>query len=369
MNIKFHKNLIFNRGMNNIQIIQFTNNNPTNPYYTMLGDYLTSKGTDFKYCTQIQEIKDFINDQSTIIHLHQLSPYYHSKNRNETQIKARILLDQLKDFKIQGAKLVFTMHNPLPHNRIYRDIDENVNNEMYSMADAIIVHGQYAKDFLIKDQNEIKAIHVVIHPSYKEYYGTKWDKENARKELGLPIDAVIYGNIGNIKPYKGLEFIIEAFIKFSDQEKDKNIHLFLAGAANDKDYFESLKKITEETDNISVINSKLSDYELNKYISALDYSVFAFKDIWASGSVVLSISYEIPVIVPEIGCVTNYITHLHNGFLYHSNDLKSLINTFNLALKSDGYDDLQYKCNKFSQKYTISNFADQIMDIYKQVLK
>jgi hypothetical protein len=58
-------------------------------------------------------------------------------------------------------------------------------------------------------------------------------------------------------------------------------------------------------------------------ISTLNYSVFAFKDIWASGSVVLSMSYNIPVTVPHIGCMADYVKHSKNGFLYRSNDKNS----------------------------------------------
>jgi beta-1,4-mannosyltransferase len=364
MKIGFLKNLIINR-KKNFQIIQFTSNNSNNPYYTMIGDYMSNKGFNFRYSTDVEEIMELIEEKITIIHIHQLSPFYQTDDRDESKLKALKILDQFRDIKSKGAYLVFTMHNPLPHNRIHVEIDEMVNKGIYTLADAIIVHGKYVKEFLITDQNVTKPIFVVLHPSYKEYYGIKSNKEQARKDLGLHKDAVIFGNIGNIKPYKGLEFIIKSFEKFSKQHKSKDIHLYLAGAAKDKNYLESLKKISGSMDNVTILNRNLTESELITSVSALDYSIFAFKDIWASGSVVLSISYDVPVIVPEMGCMGDYVKHGWNGFLYSSDDLT---NTLNLAVNSKNYDYLTKMCKKYSETHKISKFAEDTYKVYKKVL-
>ena len=61
----------------------------------------------------------------------------------------------------------------------------------------------------------------------KEFYGTKPNKNQARIEFGLPTDATIFGNIGHIKPYNGLEFIIEAFIKFTKNKIHKKNYIYV----------------------------------------------------------------------------------------------------------------------------------------------
>jgi hypothetical protein len=40
------------------------------------------------------------------------------------------------------------MHNPLPHNRIFTDIDKMINIEMYSLSNIIIVLGPSAKKII-----------------------------------------------------------------------------------------------------------------------------------------------------------------------------------------------------------------------------
>lgn len=350
------------------QIIQFTPETAKNPYYTMIGDKLKSEGIDFKYCDDLEKINVLLKNKPTIVHLHQLETYYHTKNKKETLKKANQLLFQLRNIKAHRGKLVYTMHNPLAHDRKYQDVDEMVNNELYALVDNIIVLGQSAKEFLIKEQNVMNPIYVVHHPSFKEFYGGVPDKTRVREELGLPGDALIFGNIGHIKPYKGLEFIIEAFNKFSDsQNLPQQPILCIVGTSPNERYIEKLKEEYAD-DNILIIDKLLSNTELIEYVSALDYSVFAFKDIWASGTVTLSISYGTPVIVPDIGCMDDYVQHLNNGLIYHPNDLNNLCLTLKLAADLEYYDHLQYMCTAYSDDHDVYNSTKELLAIYKKIL-
>lgn len=85
------------------------------------------------------------------------------------------------------------MHNPLPHNRIFIDIDKMVNKEMYNFSNHIIVLGLSAKEIIIKNQNIKTPISVFKHVSFKEFYGKKQDKKRVRREIGLPTNAIIFG--------------------------------------------------------------------------------------------------------------------------------------------------------------------------------
>ena len=84
---------------------------------------------------------------------------------------------------------------------------------------------------------------------------------------------------------------------------------------------------------------------------------------------VLSISYDVPVIVPEMGCMGDYVKHGWNGFLYSPHDSNALINTLNLALNSHDHGDIQGMCKKYSETHKIANTADEICDVYKEVIK
>lgn len=349
-------------------IIQLTPEKTKNPYYTMIGNELISRKIDFKYINDFSKVEKVLKHNiNCIIHLHQPEPYYHSETPEKTLKKANMFLDEMRKFKSYGAKLVWTMHNPLAHDRAFQKIDKMVNEALFDISDNIIVLGRNAKEILLK-QGVTTPISVIIHPSFKEHYGSKPDMFQARKDLGLPSEAIIFGNIGHIKPYKGLELIIEAFNEFVKSfNSTKQIYLCIAGSSNDTEYIKSIKE--NSSSNILIIDRDLPDSELIKFVSAMDYTVFAFKDIWASSSVVLSLSYGVPAIVPNIGCMSDYIQHLNNGLLYIHDDINSMVEVFKTAIDLEYYDHLEYMCEAYSEDKTITNISDEFTKVYTQVLK
>ena len=82
-------------------IIQFTPAKTTNPYYTMIGDELISRGYSFKYINNFQSIEELLKqEKECIVHLHQPEPYYHSNNNEEETLeKANKFLDELTNLK------------------------------------------------------------------------------------------------------------------------------------------------------------------------------------------------------------------------------------------------------------------------------
>lgn len=351
-------------------LIQFTPAESQNPYYHMLEKEFISQGVDFIYSTDFNEVEKIIKKKSEcIFHLHQPSPFYHSLDGSEEDLilNSRKFLDKLDRLKSLGAKLVWTMHNPVPHNRKFQKIDEAVNQELFSLSDHIVVLGNYPKINLCLDQNVKTPVSVVLHPSFKEVYPAKMDKIQARKEFGLPLDAIIFGNIGRIKPYKGHEFIIEAFKKVTQHHSsDKKLILIFAGYSDEMDYFDSIKEGCGS--NVVIIDRNLDESELIKLISALDYSVFAFKDIWGSSTVILSLSNQVPTIVPDIGTMPDYVHHLENGLLFKHGNLDSLIEAMEIAVNIKYYSHMQYMCDVILDENNIVNTVDRFIHIYEQVL-
>ena len=94
------KGIIFNKTQPNFQIIQFTPDITKNPYFTMVGDELIKRGINFRYIDNFQKIKEIIEEKPTLIHFHQLSPFYHGKDHDETLMKAHKLVDNIQDLKI-----------------------------------------------------------------------------------------------------------------------------------------------------------------------------------------------------------------------------------------------------------------------------
>ncbi len=130
-------------------VIQHIPQNPRNPFYTIIPKALQKLGWTCIIFDDHTKLKVMLRDsqRKRIIHFHQLEPYYHSAtgDRDETSQRAALLLQDIVEFKQLGAILVWTKHNPLPHNRQFEDIDRKFIQDVVELMDHIVVLGEYAK--------------------------------------------------------------------------------------------------------------------------------------------------------------------------------------------------------------------------------
>jgi glycosyltransferase involved in cell wall biosynthesis len=347
-------------------VIQYIPDTPKNPYYTMIPRKLSERGWNIEYDHQPKSVEkrlEFLGGTGCVVHFHQLEPYYHSKQGDpeETKEQSLALVEQIRKYKDMGAKLVWTSHNPLPHERSFDTIDKEVISSVLPMMDEVVVLGRNAKaDFHKKWAHS--SVSIVRHPSYQLQYGAKIGRTIARDSLELAQDSVLLGHISRIVPYKGLELVIEAF-QLAQQSLEQKATLLIAGEAPDADYVESLKE--KAGPDIVFCPGFLNDYDLRLLLGALDASLFAFKDIWASGSVVLSLSYGVPVIAPRIGCIPEYVSHGNNGFLYEHGSAPDFAEKISEFLEvPELFEHFDYMCDRFNREFNLNAVAHELEEVY-----
>ena len=92
------------------------------------------------------------------------------------------------------ARLAMTVHNPVPRGGggyIYQ-------NRMVRLADTLIVHGATLRDQLLETYRiPAEKVHVVPHGNF-EHAAVRFDRDEARRQLGLPDDQPVYTFFGNL---------------------------------------------------------------------------------------------------------------------------------------------------------------------------
>ncbi len=351
-----------------LRVIQFTPPKPRNPFFFMVGDMLSGMGVEYEYCTDRDAVLRMVRNsgKDSIVHFHHLEPLYHSGIKHEGAVKQRAqdLLGFLKSLKAAGARLVWTKHNAAPHDRTYLAIDEALEAEALTLMDRVIVLAEGARAHLAQSI-DAERIAVIPHPSYRSYYGRPLTRNEARARLELPSDAFIIGNIGEIKPYKGLERIVDAYRRFRTTPEGQSSLLLLAGNPGPKDYVEALGQALPE--GVRLAARDIPETELPLWLGALDVAVFAFEDIWVSGSVILALSYERPALVPDIGFLDEYVDHENTGLFYRHGDPQDLARAM-AAIASTPYRmHFQYMCRVFEKKHALPNIADLYLNLYASI--
>ena len=137
---------------------------------------------------------------------------------------------------------------------------------------------------------------VIQHPLYS-HFGAKKNRSEAERKLGLEPGKKNLLFFGLIRKYKGLDILLEAFGKLSDEYQ-----LIIAGEPYGS--FEPYQQIIDRLPNKDRIVKDLKyikDSEVSDYFSAADLAVLPYRSATQSGISSVSYHFEVPMIVTDVG--------------------------------------------------------------------
>lgn len=137
---------------------------------------------------------------------------------------------------------------------------------------------------------------VIQHPLYS-HFGSKLKRDEAEKKLGLEPGKRNLLFFGLIRTYKGLDILLEAFGKLSD-----DYQLIIAGEPYGS--FDKYQQIIDRLPNKERIRMNLKyikDSEVKDYFSAADLAVLPYRSATQSGISSVSYHFEVPMIVTDTG--------------------------------------------------------------------
>ena len=116
------------------------------------------------------------------------------------------------------------------------------------MSDRIIVHCQTAAEEVkhrLKTHKEDK-ICIIPHGHFAGYYPNKISRDTARKKLDINPSKLTFLFIGEIRYYKGVLELIDAFKLLSNETSE----LFIVGKPHDEEIYDEVRKKTFNSQNI-----------------------------------------------------------------------------------------------------------------------
>jgi len=279
-------------------------NKAGNPYNFLIYSNIEAKGfpvyefsldskTVLKYC---------IFSKYKILHLHwpisnvlSVSRYLQAYRRLVTFYSFIIIL------KLLNKKIVWTVHNMEEHESTYPVLQTRLNNFLYKYVDGFISLNKSGVKIIKRKVFNIERqkVFYIPHPHYKGYYKNLMNKDLVRKKLGIGEDKFVFLFLGQIRKYKNVTGLIEAF----KQLKDKNSILLIAGALHEELAGE-LKEHLTNCEDIKLYNSFVKDDDLQIFLNAADLVVTPYNKIFNSGSVFLNLSFNKPTLVPDVESLT-----------------------------------------------------------------
>jgi glycosyltransferase involved in cell wall biosynthesis len=234
--------------------------------------------------------------------------------------------------KLARKIIVFTVHDLYDFKkksirwRLHLKIARSI---VFRFSNSIHVHNEHTRNLIEDQYRRKKHIYVIPHGNFIGYYPNKVSKSEARQLLNLSDDSIVYLFLGLLRPYKGLEDLIQAFNKLDLPEA----RLLIAGRVFEVENYESKLKALSRNDNrIHLVPKFIPDNDIQIYLNACDFFVLPYKDITTSGTAALSISFGRPVIAPSITSFPEVVIP-QAGILYDPAKPAALLNALNQARK------------------------------------
>jgi glycosyltransferase involved in cell wall biosynthesis len=166
-------------------------------------------------------------------------------------------------------------------------------------------------------------------------------------------------SLGSIRPYKNYEVLIDIFNELPSDAK-----LIIAGKSFSDKYLSKLKARVK-TGNVLFYTQSIPGDDLSGFFSLARCSVYAFREVLTSGSVMLSLSYAVPAIVPDAGDLHYVVSDGVNGFRYHDAEELKKITKRIADMSSNDLHSLQTKTFNDILRYNCDDIARQTLAVYR----
>jgi len=164
-----------------------------------------------------------------------------------------------------------------------------------------------------------KPIRYAPHPVY-DIYGEKMSSAEAAAQLQLDPSQRWALFFGLVRPYKGLDWLLEAWAILKGRGETVGKKLLVAG-----EFYENEARtrnlITQFglEDDIVIHNRFIPDHQVAAYFSLADVSVQPYKSATQSGITQIAYHFETPMIVTDVGGLAEIVPHGKAGYVVAPN--------------------------------------------------
>jgi len=220
-----------------------------------------------------------------------------------------LIKERLDWFRNNSVSIVYTIHNLKPHENNTM-IDTDIFKLITKKSDILVHHCSHSVALFNEKynkylSNETESI-VCHHGDYLLHY-RKVDRRLARARYDIPQNKIVTLNFGRQRPYKNETFIANVFNKITNRSK----YLVFAGVFDAPKvnrishwYFKIRNKIRKHTSigNKKFIYKSFPVAELPYILACADIVFIAQSEALNSGIIPLAATYELPIVMPDIGC-------------------------------------------------------------------
>lgn len=204
-------------------------------------------------------------------------------------------------------KIVWVVHNLSPH-----ESDRSPASPLrsfFAALDGLIFLSSHSREMALQRYGELERIPFAIIP-----HGHYRDVATAEVRSPQPLGErpVVLGLIGQIRRYKGAEHLARLVAGYPQEA----LRLMISGACPEASLQAELAAIAAAAPQITLECGWLTDQEVEQRIDASDAVVLPYRAILNSGSALLALSRNRPVLAPRLGALEELASEVGEGWLH-----------------------------------------------------
>jgi beta-1,4-mannosyltransferase len=202
--------------------------------------------------------------------------------------------------RLRRVRIVWTVHNLIPHEARRPRLDLALNRCLARLADTVLAHSRHAAALASRTYRR-RDVEVAYHGNYLGYYpAPQRSRAETRRELGLPEDAHVILAFGFVRPYKRLPELIAAF----GEVADPSFRLLIAGPPFNDSVKREVEAVASGDPRVVLRLERIPDTMVRALHEAADVGAFAYQDVFSSGALLLALSCGLPAIAPADSTAT-----------------------------------------------------------------
>ncbi len=213
-------------------------------------------------------------------------------------------------------KMLMIVHDPFLHSGENFIINRYLRKLHFGLINHKILLNENQKEDFIKYYNYDSKN---IHTSFLSVYDfLRYCKTNSMEE-GRKFNVLFFGRIS---PYKGIKFLLDAFVDILSTKQYTDITLTIAGSGNFDFDIDNYKGFPE----INILNDYISPENLANLIYQSSVVVCPYTDATQSGVIMSAYAFKKPVIATNVGGLPEMVKDKETGILIEPKDSVAIHN-------------------------------------------
>jgi beta-1,4-mannosyltransferase len=238
-------------------------------------------------------------DLPLVVHLHWLNRVLATASgAAEAHAAAAAHSDLLDTLKARGARLVWTVHNVLPHDTRYEEQEVRLRRDVIERADLVHIMSPRTPE-LVAPWFDLPAnrLYRCDHPGYQGVYADWISPAEARRRLRIPPGARVLLLMGALKPYKGMGELLSA-VERVDALCPGSVVLVMAGKPDSAPRTRALLARAALHPAVRLLSGTIPDADIQVLMRAADVVALPYNRSLNSGVLALALTFGRPVLLP-----------------------------------------------------------------------